>query len=89
MWALPMFLPTSAAASLMHPALQHNVWMLFVIGVPTLLAIYLGHRQHRNILREQISLMERAQAERLAVTEKAHRETIEALQLSQSTLKTR
>lgn len=79
LWAVPMFLPTSAAASLMHLALQYNVLMTFVIGAPTLLAIYLSHRQHRNGLQERIEIMEQAQAERIRVTEKAHRETIEAL----------
>lgn len=78
-WAIPMFLPTSAAASLMHLALQQNLLMTFVVGAPTLIAIYLGHRQHRNGLQERITIIERAQAERIALMEKSHRETIEAL----------
>jgi putative nucleotidyltransferase with HDIG domain len=63
----------------MHLALQYNMLMTFLVGAPMLLTIYLGHRQHRNILQDQIELMKRAQVERLALTEKAHRETVEAL----------
>lgn len=79
MWALPMFLPTSAVASLMYLALQYTLWMPIVIGGPILIAIYLGHRHYRNGVQERINLIERSQQERIVVMEKAHRETIEAL----------
>lgn len=68
LWAAPMFLPTGAAASLMYFALQYDVLIMAVIGGPTLLAIYFGHRQYRNSVQERIHIME-----------KSHRETIEAL----------
>jgi putative nucleotidyltransferase with HDIG domain len=68
LWAAPMFLPTGAAASLMYLALQYNLLIMLVIGVPVLLALYLGHRQSSNGVKERIDLME-----------KSHRETIEAL----------
>ncbi|HLG14112.1 MAG TPA: HD domain-containing phosphohydrolase [Blastocatellia bacterium] len=68
LWAAPMLLPTGTAATLMYFALQHNVLTVAVIGGPILLAIYFGQRQYRNGVEE-----------RIAVMEKAHRETIEAL----------
>ena len=67
-WAVPMFLPNSAAATLMYYALQHNLKIIVVIGAPVFLAIYFGQRQYRNGVQQ-----------RMAVMEKAHRETIEAL----------
>lgn len=66
--AAMMFLPTSSAASLMYIALQYDVWALIMIGMPIILTIYFWHRH----------LRESAQ-KRIAVLEKAHRETIEAL----------
>jgi putative nucleotidyltransferase with HDIG domain len=68
MMTVPVFLPTSAAASLMYFALQHGVVMLIVIAGPVIAAIYLGHRQSRDGVQKRIEMME-----------KAHRETIEAL----------
>ena len=67
-WAVPVFLPTSAAATLMYYALQHDLKIIVVIGAPVFLAIYFGQRQYRNGVQQ-----------RMAVMEKAHRETIEAL----------
>lgn len=66
--AAPIFLPTSAAASLMYLALQYNALLMGVIGAPIMIAIYFGHRQYRDGVHE-----------RIAVMEKSHRETIEAL----------
>ncbi len=68
LWAVPMFLPNSAAAALMYYALQHDLKMIAVIGGPVFLAIYFGQRQYRDSIQK-----------RIAVMEKAHRETIEAL----------
>jgi len=65
---LPLFLPTSAAASLLYLASQHSLSVMFVLGAPLLLATYIAHRQYRNGVQQRISFME-----------KAHRETIEAL----------
>lgn len=63
-----MFLPTSSAASLLYLALQYDVWAMILIGMPIIVTIYLWHRHFK----------ESAQ-KRIAVLEKAHRETIEAL----------
>ncbi|MBC7910213.1 MAG: HD domain-containing protein [Pyrinomonadaceae bacterium] len=68
LWAGPMFLPTSAAASLMYMALQYDVLMMVIIGAPLLLAIFFGHRQQRNSIQERINSLE-----------KAHHEMVEAL----------
>ncbi|HYJ47937.1 MAG TPA: HD domain-containing phosphohydrolase, partial [Pyrinomonadaceae bacterium] len=68
LWAVPLFLPTSAVASVMYIALQYDALVMLVIGTPVLAALYFGHRQYRNSVQERIS-----------ITEKAHRETIEAL----------
>ncbi|HEX8709190.1 MAG TPA: HD domain-containing phosphohydrolase [Pyrinomonadaceae bacterium] len=68
LWAAPIFLPTSAVASLMYITLQYDMWIMVVSGAPVLIAISFGHRQYRNSVRERITVME-----------KAHRETIEAL----------
>gem|GEM_PF-489994 len=77
--AAPMFLPTSAAASLMYIGLQYNALTTVAIGAPLLIAIYFGHRRYRDSMQEQVNLIERAQQERIALLEKTHRETIEAL----------
>ncbi len=77
--AAPLFLPTSAAASLMYLALQRDALIMAVIGVPILLTIYFGHRQHRDGVQERIRLVEESSREQMAVMEKAHRQTIEAL----------
>jgi putative nucleotidyltransferase with HDIG domain len=68
LWAIPMALPTSAAASLMYIVLQYNVLMMILIAAPLLFAIFLGHRQYRNSIQERISSLE-----------KAHHEMVEAL----------
>ncbi len=79
LWAAPIFLPTSAVASLLYVALQYNALVTLVIGVPTLLALYFGHRQYRDSVRERINLIEKSSRERIEVMDKAHRQTIEAL----------
>jgi putative nucleotidyltransferase with HDIG domain len=66
--AAPLVLPTSAAASLMYFAFQYDVLATIVIGGPILAAIYFGHRQYHSGVQQRIS-----------ISEKAHRETIEAL----------
>lgn len=68
LWAVPMFLPNSAAATLMYYAVQHDLKIILLIGGPIFLAIFFGQRQYRNGVQQ-----------RIAVMEKAHRETIEAL----------
>jgi putative nucleotidyltransferase with HDIG domain len=68
LWVAPMFLPTGTAATLIFFALQHDLLITAIIGMPIFLAIYLGHRQYRNSVDQRISIME-----------KGHRETIEAL----------
>ncbi|MBV9211065.1 MAG: HD-GYP domain-containing protein, partial [Acidobacteria bacterium] len=68
LWAAPMFLSTSAAATLMYIALQYDVMMMVIIGAPLLMAIFFGHRQHRNSIQERIHSLE-----------KAHHEMVEAL----------
>ncbi len=68
LWTVPMFLPNSAAATLMYYALQHDLKITVVIGAPLFLAAYFGQRQYRDGVQK-----------RIAVMEKAHRETIEAL----------
>jgi putative nucleotidyltransferase with HDIG domain len=68
LWAVPMFLPNSAAATLMYYGLQHDLKIILVIGGPIFLAIFFGQRQYRNGVQQRIGVME-----------KAHRETIEAL----------
>jgi putative nucleotidyltransferase with HDIG domain len=77
--AAPLFLPTSAAASLMYIGLQYSALTMIAIGAPLLFAIYFGHRRYRDSMDEQLNLIERAQQERIATMEQAHRETIEAL----------
>jgi putative nucleotidyltransferase with HDIG domain len=77
--AAPMFLPTSAAASMMYIALSYNALTVAAIGAPILIAIYFGHRRYRDSLQEQVNITERAQQERITLLEKAHLETIEAL----------
>jgi putative nucleotidyltransferase with HDIG domain len=77
--AVPLFLPTSAAANLMYIGLQYNALTMVAIGAPLLIAIYFGHRRYRDSMQEQLNLIERAQQERISTLEQAHRETIEAL----------
>ncbi len=52
----------------MYITLQYDTLVMLVIGMPVLVALYFGHRQYRNSVRERISIIE-----------KSHRETIEAL----------
>lgn len=68
LWTTPLFLPTSAVASSLYLALQQGVLVMFLLGAPILLAIYLGHRQYRDSVQKRLSFME-----------KSHHETIEAL----------
>ncbi|HKS39761.1 MAG TPA: HD domain-containing phosphohydrolase [Blastocatellia bacterium] len=68
LWAAPMFLPNSAAATLMYFGLQHDFVMIAVVGGPVFLALYFGQRQYRDSVHKRITILE-----------KAHRETIEAL----------
>ena len=68
LWTAPMFLPNSAAATLMYFGFQHNLMMIAVVGGPVFLALYLGQRQYQDSVQK-----------RIAILEKAHRETIEAL----------
>jgi putative nucleotidyltransferase with HDIG domain len=75
----PMILPTSAAASLMYIALQYNALTMIAIGAPILISLHFGHRRYRDSVRTQVEIIERAQQERIALMEKAHLETIEAL----------
>jgi len=67
-WAVPMFLPTGTAASLLYLALHYDGFVMAMIGGPILLAIYFGHRRYGESIQERIGIME-----------KGHRETIEAL----------
>ncbi|HEV2764909.1 MAG TPA: EAL domain-containing protein [Pyrinomonadaceae bacterium] len=62
LWAVPMFLPTGAAAALMYAALRRDAFVTVVIGGPILAAIYLGHRQNRKAL-EKAESAERERAE--------------------------
>src|SRR5256714_1119069 len=66
--AAPLFLPISAASSVMYIAFQHDPLVTAVIGAPVLLAIYFSHHQYQDGVRK-----------RMAVMENAHRQTIEAL----------
>lgn len=67
-WAVPMFLPTGTAASLLYLALHYDGFVMAMIGGPILFAIYFGHRRYGESIQERIAIME-----------KGHRETIEAL----------
>ncbi len=67
-WAVPMFLPTGTAATLLYLALHYDGLVMALIGGPILIAIYFGHRRYGERIQESISVME-----------KGHRETIEAL----------
>ncbi|HJQ24440.1 MAG TPA: HD domain-containing phosphohydrolase [Blastocatellia bacterium] len=66
--AAPLFLPISAASSVMYIAFQHDPLVTAVIGAPVLLSIYFSHHQYQDGVRK-----------RMAVMEDAHRQTIEAL----------
>ena len=70
LWAVPMFLPTGAAAALMYAALRRDAFVTVVIGGLILAAIYLGHRQNRKALEKA----ERAERER---AEQAERHVLE------------
>ena len=67
-WAVPMFLPTGTAATLLYLALHYDGLVMALVGGPILIAIYFGHRRYGESIQERISVME-----------KGHRETIEAL----------
>jgi putative nucleotidyltransferase with HDIG domain len=68
LWAVPMFLPNSAVATLLYYGIQHHLLVLLFVAGPLFLALYLGHRQSQDSVKKRIAMME-----------KAHRETIEAL----------
>jgi putative nucleotidyltransferase with HDIG domain len=68
LWAAPMYLPTGTAASLIYAALQIDLLVMIAIGGPALLTIFLAHRQSHDSVSKRIAMMD-----------KAHRETIEAL----------
>ncbi len=68
LWAALLFLPISAASSVMYIAFQHDPLVTAIIGAPILLSIYFSHRQYQDSVRK-----------RMAVMENAHRQTIEAL----------
>ncbi|HYN86329.1 MAG TPA: HD domain-containing phosphohydrolase [Pyrinomonadaceae bacterium] len=78
-WAVPMFIPTATAATLMYVALRQGALVVFVIGAPVLFAIYFFHRTYRDGVEDRIRLVEEANRERLGAVESAHRQTIEAL----------
>lgn len=67
-WAIPMFLSTSAAASSMNVAIQQGQLAMTVIGGSLIISIYFWHRQYCFQIQARVE-----------TTEKAHRETIEAL----------
>ncbi len=79
LFAAPMVLPTSTAASMMYIALQHNPFTTLIIGAPVLIAIHFGQRQFRLSVQERINAVEQAQQEHISLMKKAHHETIEAL----------
>ncbi|MCM3871097.1 MAG: hybrid sensor histidine kinase/response regulator [Pyrinomonadaceae bacterium] len=60
--ALPMFLPTSVAASLVFFGVQNGAIATMAICGPVLLAVYFGHNQNR-VRAEQAEAAERARAE--------------------------
>ncbi len=63
----------------MYFALQQGVLIVVIVGGPVLVAVYFGHRQYRDRVREQFMLIERSNRERIGALEGAHRQTIEAL----------
>ncbi len=79
LFAAPMVLPTSTAASMMYIALQHDAFTTIVIGAPVLIAIHFGQRQFRVSVQERINAVEQAQREHISLMKKAHHKTIEAL----------
>lgn len=68
LWAALLFLPISAASSVMYIAFQHDPLVTAIIGVPILLSIYFSHHQYQDGVRKRMTVMENA-----------HRQTIEAL----------
>jgi putative nucleotidyltransferase with HDIG domain len=68
LWAVPMFLPNSAVATLLFYGIQYHLVLTLFVAIPLFFAIYFGHRQSQDSVKK-----------RIAVMEKAHRETIEAL----------
>src|SRR5205085_4946549 len=63
-----MFLPNSAVATLLFYGIQYHMVLTLFVVMPLFFAIYFGHRQSQDSVKK-----------RIAVMEKAHRETIEAL----------
>jgi putative nucleotidyltransferase with HDIG domain len=68
LWAALLFLPISAASSVMYIAFQNDPLVTAVIGAPIMLSLYFSHHQFQEGVRKRIGVME-----------KAHRQTIEAL----------
>jgi putative nucleotidyltransferase with HDIG domain len=68
LWAALLFLPISAASSVMYIAFQHDPLVTAIISLPIMLSIYFSHHQYQDSVRKRIGVMERA-----------HRQTIEAL----------
>ncbi|HVS81120.1 MAG TPA: ATP-binding protein [Pyrinomonadaceae bacterium] len=62
LYAAPMFLPTSVAASLIFFGLQNGAIATMAICGPVLLAVYFGHNQNR-VRAEQAERVERERAE--------------------------
>ena len=62
LYAAPMFLPTSVAASLIFFAAQNGAIATMAICGPVLLAVYFGHNQNR-VRAEQAERVERERAE--------------------------
>jgi putative nucleotidyltransferase with HDIG domain len=68
LWVVPMFLPNSAVATFLYYGIQYHMLLTLFVAVPLFFAIYFSRRQSQDSVKK-----------RIAVMEKAHRETIEAL----------
>jgi putative nucleotidyltransferase with HDIG domain len=66
--AASLLLPTGTIANLLCFAFQYNLLLLIILAAPIFAAVYFGYRQYRTSVEQ-----------RMAIMEKAHRETIEAL----------
>jgi putative nucleotidyltransferase with HDIG domain len=68
LWVVPMFLPNSAVATFLYYGIQYHLLLTLFVALPLFFAIYFSRRQSQDSVKK-----------RIAVMEKAHRETIEAL----------
>jgi putative nucleotidyltransferase with HDIG domain len=68
LWVVPMFLPNSAVATFLYYGIQYHMLLTLFVAAPLFFAIYFSRRQSQDSVKK-----------RIAVMEKAHRETIEAL----------